>query len=46
MAAASKKNTNFVPSKPKKSAQGRSSMTKLSATSSRPRLKKYRGQGK
>ena len=36
---------NNVVSRPKKSAQGRSSRTKLSATSSRPRKKRYRGQG-
>lgn len=40
------KNNNYVESKPKKSAQGRSNHTKLSATSSRPRMKRYRGQGK
>ncbi len=30
----------------KKTRQGRSNRTKLSATSSRPRQKRYRGQGK
>ena len=30
----------------KKTRQGKSKRTKLSATSSRPRLKRYRGQGK
>jgi hypothetical protein len=39
-------NNNNVVSRPKKTKQGRSPRTKLSATSSRPRLKKYRGQGK
>ena len=39
-------NQNNVVSRPKKTNQGRSARTKLSATSSRPRLKKYRGQGK
>jgi hypothetical protein len=41
-----KGSTNYVASRPKKSAQGRSTNTKLSATSSRSRLKRYRGQGK
>lgn len=30
----------------KKTCQGRSNRTKLSATSSRPKKKRYRGQGK
>lgn len=30
----------------KKTRQGRSNRTRLSATSSRPRQKRYRGQGK
>ena len=30
----------------KKTRQGRSNRTKLSATSSRPKQKRYRGQGK
>lgn len=46
MAKGKSGSSNYVASKPKKSAQGRSTMTKLSATSSRPRLKRYRGQGK
>ena len=37
---------NFEPASPKKTRQGRSSRTLLSATSSNGRKKKYRGQGK
>jgi hypothetical protein len=35
-----------IESKPKMSAQGRSRNTNLAATPSRPRQKRYRGQGK
>lgn len=38
--------TNFVPGKPKKTRQGRSANTKLSASSRNGRKKAYRGQGK
>jgi hypothetical protein len=34
-----------IESKPKCTAQGRSRNTNLAATSSRPRKKRYRGQG-
>tara|TARA_B100000287_G_scaffold286551_1_gene270119 strand:+ start:83 stop:229 length:147 start_codon:yes stop_codon:yes gene_type:complete len=36
---------NYVPAKPKKSRQGRSQNTILSATSRNKAKKKYRGQG-
>jgi hypothetical protein len=35
----------FVPGAPKKTRQGRSPMTKLSASSRNGRKKRYRGQG-
>jgi hypothetical protein len=38
--------TNFESGVPKKTRQGRSTRTLLSATSSNGRKKKYRGQGK
>ena len=38
--------TNFVPGNPKKTRQGRSSRTLLSATSRNGKKKAYRGQGK
>jgi hypothetical protein len=38
--------TFFEPGVPKKTRQGRSSRTLLSATSRNGRKKKYRGQGK
>ena len=38
--------TLFASGAPKKTRQGRSSRTLLSATSSNGRKKKYRGQGK
>jgi hypothetical protein len=37
---------NFMPGKPKKSRQGSSENTKLSATSRNGRKKRYRGQGR
>lgn len=37
---------NFTPGSPKKTRQGRSSRTLLSATSRNERKKKYRGQGR
>ncbi len=37
---------NFVPAKPKKTRQGQSEHTKLSASSRNGAKKKYRGQGK
>jgi len=37
---------NFEPGAPKKTRQGRSSLTLLSATSRNGRKKRYRGQGK
>jgi hypothetical protein len=37
---------NFEPGAPKKTRQGRSSRTLLSATSRNGRGKRYRGQGK
>jgi hypothetical protein len=38
--------TTFVPGTPKKTRQGRSSRTLLSATSRNGKKKKYRGQGR
>ena len=38
-------NKVIIESKPKKTRQGRSTHTKLSATSSNGRKKRYRGQG-
>ncbi len=38
--------TVFEPGKPKKTRQGRSNNTLLSATARNGRKKKYRGQGK
>ena len=43
---AAMKGGNYVPSTPKKTRQGRSPHTLLSATSRNGRKKKYRGQGK
>jgi hypothetical protein len=40
------KGGNYVPSRPKKTRQGRSVNTLLSATSRNKKKKKYRGQGK
>ena len=40
------KNNTFQPGTPKKTRQGRSVHTLLSATSRNGRKKKYRGQGK
>ena len=40
------KGDNYVPGKPKKTRQGRSSNTLLSATSRNKKKKAYRGQGK
>jgi hypothetical protein len=40
------KNNMFQPGAPKKTRQGRSAHTLLSATSRNGRKKKYRGQGK
>ena len=37
---------DFIESKPKKTRQGNSQCTKLSATSRNGRKKRYRGQGK
>ncbi len=37
---------NYVPSKPKKTRQGHSQYTLLSATSRNKAKKRYRGQGK
>ena len=37
---------NGIESRPKKTRQGRSERTKLSATSRNGRKKKYRGQGR
>jgi len=37
---------NFMPGKPKKTRQGSSENTKLSATSRNGRRKRYRGQGR
>jgi hypothetical protein len=37
--------SGYVPGKPKKSRQGRSINTSLSATSRNGRKKRYRGQG-
>lgn len=39
-------NKEQIVSKPKKTRQGMSNNTRLSATSKRPKLKRYRGQGK
>ena len=38
--------TNFAPGLPKKTRQGRSTRTLLSATSRNGRKKRYRGQGR
>ena len=40
------KDGNYIPSSPKKTRQGRSQNTLLSATSRNKAKKKYRGQGK
>ena len=40
------KNGNYVPSSPKKTRQGKSVNTLLSATSRNNAKKRYRGQGK
>ena len=40
------KDGNYIPVKPKKTRQGRSQYTLLSATSRNSAKKKYRGQGK
>ena len=40
------KGGNYVPGKPKKTRQGRSTNTLLSATSRNGKKKAYRGQGK
>jgi len=40
------KGGNYVPSSPKKTRQGRSVNTLLSATSRNGKKKRYRGQGK
>ncbi len=37
---------DYIPSRPKKSRQGRSQNTKISATSRNGKAKKYRGQGR
>ena len=37
---------DYIPSRPKKSRQGRSQNTKISATSRNVKSKKYRGQGR
>jgi hypothetical protein len=37
---------NYVPAKPKKTRQGNSQNTLLSATSRNSKKKRYRGQGK
>ena len=37
---------DYIPAQPKKSRQGRSQHTKLSATSRNGAKKKYRGQGR
>ena len=37
---------NFIPGKPKKTPQGTSANTKLSATSRNNKKKAYRGQGR
>ena len=39
-------NTNYSAAQPKKTRQGKSQHTKLSATSRNPARKRYRGQGK
>lgn len=44
--SASGNTKNKIDSKPKKTRQGASINTKLSATSSNPKKKAYRGQGK
>jgi hypothetical protein len=46
MAKGSGSKVIFEPGSPKKTRQGRSSRTLLSATSRNERKKKYRGQGK
>ena len=40
------KDGNYIPGKPKKTRQGRSQNTLLSASSRNNAKKKYRGQGK
>jgi len=40
------KGGSYIPGKPKKTRQGQSNSTLLSATSRNGRKKKYRGQGK
>jgi hypothetical protein len=40
------KGGNYVPSRPKKTRQGKSQHTLLSATSRNKAKKRYRGQGK
>jgi hypothetical protein len=37
---------NFIPSQPKRTRQGASQNTKLSATSRNGKQKRYRGQGR
>lgn len=46
MAKGSSSKTLFEPGVPKKTRQGRSTRTLLSATSRNGKKKKYRGQGK
>tara|TARA_R100000008_G_scaffold25816_1_gene13936 strand:+ start:368 stop:514 length:147 start_codon:yes stop_codon:yes gene_type:complete len=38
--------SDYIEARPKKSRQGRSALSKLSATSRNKKRKKYRGQGK
>ena len=40
------KDGNYIPGKPKKTRQGQSVNTKMSATSRNHKKKKYRGQGR
>jgi len=40
------KSGNYIPAKPKKTRQGKSQNTLLSATSRNGKRKRYRGQGK
>ena len=44
--AGSLTNNDYIPARPKKSRQGKSQHTKLSATSRNSAKKRYRGQGK
>jgi hypothetical protein len=46
MAKGMMKGGSYTPGKPKKTRQGRSQNTLLSATSRNGRKKRYRGQGK